>query len=445
MLRRFTILLIMIGCFGTSGLFAEEDSLKDEIARLKARLEALERKVAQQDDYIVTQRQTAQAQERQIREYETKLSLLEEKLKQTPGEPARIAGGLEITSAATFVAQGTNNANGDTLSQKGEDGVDASYSVDIGIEKKIEDCGRVFAHLEPGDGAGVEDELQVFSNVNRDSNDTDNSALITEIYYEHSFKSFPLSVMAGKIDGTALVDTNEYANDETTQFLGRIFRNSPVMEFPDNTAGFMAAFNPKDYFDAALLVMDADTDWEDMGDECFLAGQLNFKPGIFSRNGNYRLIGWRNDNDHAKWNDLNNTQNSAYGFGISLDQEFTDNLGGFLRYGWQDPDVFLNGQAFSLEQAWSLGARLKGGLWDRANDTIGLAIGQVIPSDEYKKAGADLKAENEGHLEAYYNYAFNEHLTLSPDVQFIWNPYGDDAANGKSSITIVGIRGQVDF
>jgi len=39
----------------------------------------------------------------------------------------------------------------------------------------------------------------------------------------------------------------------------------------------------------------------------------------------------------------------------------------------------------------------------------------------------------------------NEHLTVGPEVQVIWNPYGDDASNGKSAITVVGMKGQVDF
>lgn len=76
---------------------------------------------------------------------------------------------------------------------------------------------------------------------------------------------------------------------------------------------------------------------------------------------------------------------------------------------------------------------------------MGLAIGQAMPSSKYKDAGSNLSTKDEGHFEAYYNYKVNDHLTLTPDLQLIWNPYGDDATNGKSTITVIGMRGQVDF
>jgi len=76
--------------------------------------------------------------------------------------------GLTIGAGATFILQGTANANGDDLAKNGEDVTDASYSMDLEFEKTFDDYGVAFLHLETGDGAGVEDELKVFSNVNRE-------------------------------------------------------------------------------------------------------------------------------------------------------------------------------------------------------------------------------------------------------------------------------------
>jgi carbohydrate-selective porin OprB len=67
-----------------------------------------------------------------------------------------------------------------------------------------------------------------------------------------------------------------------------------------------------------------------------------------------------------------------------------------------------------------------------------------MPSDDYKKVN-DLKAKTESHLEAYYNFKVNEHFSVSPDVQVIWDPYGGDAANGDKTIFVGGMRAQVDF
>jgi hypothetical protein len=354
-------------------------------------------------------------------------------------------GGLRTGIGATFVVQGTNNANGDALSAKGEDVTDASYSIGMSFEKEFGDHGKAFLNVETGDGAGAEDELRVFSNVNRDADDSDNSMTVTEAWYEHYFNAAPVRLMAGKIDGTVLVDTNEYANDETTQFLGRAFRNSPAIEFPDNAAGMRLEIEPSDAVNVSFLMMDGDSDWEDIVEKGFYAAQMNLMPGFFDRPGNYRLITWLSDREHTKWRDSSATKENSYGFGLSFDQEMTDVLGAFLRYGWQDPDVYLNGEDFSIEQAWGAGIQLKGSLWNREDDVLGAALGWVMPSGEYKNAGSNLKAEDEGHFEAYYSYKVNQNLTLSPDIQVIWNPYGDDASNGNSTITVLGMRGQLDF
>ena len=353
--------------------------------------------------------------------------------------------GLTIGAGATFILQGTNNANGDELAKNSEDVTDVSYSMDLEFEKTFGDYGLAFLHLETGNGAGVEDELKVFSNVNRDADDSDNSVSVTEVWYEHYFKSLPLTLTFGKIDPTAYLDTNEYANDECTQFLGHIFRNSPVIEFPDdNAAGVRVVIEPVDFLGIELAAMNANADWEDGFDNMFLAGQLNFEPNLFERPGNYRVYGWLNDKDHIKWDNAAKTKEDGYGFGLSFDQELTDVVGAFVRYGWQDPTVYADGDEFSLEQSWSAGLQLTGSLWGRDDDVFAIAFGQVIPSDDYKDAN-DVEAGSEEHLEAYYNFRVNDHLGVSPGIQVIWDPYGSDATNGDKTILVGGVRTQVDF
>lgn len=434
MFRKIFVVLTLVSGFFLTGLsFAEvsNDDLLKEINALREQVKRQEQRINELEERLVEQEavpktiEMADGTREELDKY--------------------ILGGLNIGAGATFIIQGTNNANGDDLSEEGEEVMDGSYSVDLEIEKGFEDYGMAFLHLETGDGAGVEDELQVFSNVNRDADDSDNAVSVTEAWYEHYFNNIPAALMVGKIDGTVLVDTNEYANDECGQFLARIFRNSATIEFPDNSAGARLGLEPAAFMDIQLLVMDADSDWEDIADEVFSAAQLNFKPNLFERSGNYRLIGWLDARDHTEWGDPTTTKEKGHGFGISFDQELTDWLGAFLRYGWQDKDVYLNGEAFSLERAWSTGIQVAGSLWGRVDDVLGLAIGQAIPSDKYKDAGNSLNAKSEGHFEAYYNYVMNEHLTLTPDIQVIWNPYGDDAVNGDSTITVVGMKGQVDF
>jgi high affinity Mn2+ porin len=409
---------------------------EEEISELKARIVQLEKRLAQQEDKTVEVEKIAHGAKREFSEF----------IDYKAGEGLEIKpAGLTIGAGATFILQGTNNANGDDLAKNGEDVTDVSYSMDLEFEKTFDDYGLAFIHLETGDGAGIEDELQVFSNVNRDADDSDNSVSVTEAYYEHYFKILPLTLTFGKIDPTAYLDQNEYANDECTQFLGHIFRNSPALEFPDdNAAGVRMAIEPVDFLGLEFTAMDANADWEDAFDNMFLAGQVNIKPNILNRPGNYRVYGWFNDKDHIKWDDAEKTKEESYGFGLSFDQEITDVLGAFARYGWQDPEVYADESDFSLEQSWSAGIQLAGSLWNRDEDVVAIAFGQVIPSDDYKKAN-DLKAHTESHLEAYYNFKVNDNLSVSPDIQVIWDPYGGDATNGDKTIFVGGVRAQVDF
>lgn len=398
------------------------ETIEEEIADLKSRIAALEQKLALQEDKIGGQ----------------------EEAEETLEQIKKTFDGLSIGAGATFVLQGTHNANGDNQLSDGDDVTDASYSIDVEIEKEFEDYGKAFIHLEAGGGDGVEDELTLFSNVNRDA-DNDENVRLTEAWYEHYFHSTPRTLTIGKIDATGYIDTNEYANDECTQFLGRIFRNSPTIEFADNGAGMRFAIEPVDFTDIELVLMDADSDWEDVFDGLFLATQFNLKPQLLGRGGNYRFIGWFNDRDHTKWLEPAKITKANYGFGISFDQELTDNIGLFLRYGWQNPKVFLNGESFSLEHSWSSGIQLSGSLWNREDDILGIAIGQAIPSDEYEKSNAALNANSETHFEVYYSCKVNNHLTLGPDIQIIWDPFGDDAIIGDDTIIVFGLRGQIDF
>jgi hypothetical protein len=393
-------------------------SLKEEIEVLKQRVIYLEEK---------------------LRQYEERGKETEEVAKK---DVADTFEGISIGASLTYVLQGTHNANADSLSEGGEDTIDASYSIDLEFQKEFDNNASGFIHLETGAGRGVEDELKVFSNVNRDADDSDNSVSLTEAWYQYRHASWVFTF--GKIDPTVYIDNNEYANDECTQFLGRIFRNSPAIEFPDNSGGLYVGFRPYQFMDLDLVILDADSDWENFFDSIFVATQVSFKPRFRGREGNWRIIAWLNDRDHTKWAEPTKQEQEGWGMGISLDQEITETVGVFLRYGWQDPEVYLSGQDFSLERAWSVGVQFSGSLWGRAEDIFAVAFGQIIPSDDYKDAN-NLRAKSEEHLEAYYSFKMGNHLTLSPDIHLIWDPYGGDAVNGDDTIVVGGLRVQVNF
>ncbi len=405
------------------------DGTGDEIAELRSRLQKLEERLDRERSAGIGRGK-------------------EEKLLD---EIASDLNGISIGGGATMIVQGLKDANGDGQLSRNEDVTDASYSVDLEFGKEFEQ-GQAFIHLETGDGAGVDEELKLFSSVNRDADDSDNAVSVTEAWYEHQPGKGPFKAAFGKLDPTSVIDNNAYANDEGAQFLGNMFRNSAVVEFSDNALGARASYDIGETLDVALITLDGDADGEDAGDGMFVGGQLNIKPKFFGREGNYRLLAWSNGQNHTRWSDTEKDKEDSYGYGLSFDQELTDVFGAFVRYGWQNPEVVSNTAddfdmttAAGLEHAYSLGLQVKGSLWGRAEDVTALAFGQVFPSDEYKNQDTARKSDPENHLEWYYNWRVNDNLHLSPDLQVVWNPYGGDAVNGSDTILVGGLRAQVDF
>ncbi|MCK4463991.1 MAG: carbohydrate porin, partial [Candidatus Omnitrophica bacterium] len=324
------------------------------------------------------------------------------------------------------------------------------------------DWGLAFLHLEAGQGDTVEGELSLFSNVNKDATGDAVNAAVVEVWYEHYFFDKQLAITAGKIDATCYLDQNEYANDETTQFLGRIFKNSPAIEWPaDNNLGIHAniCVEPISFLEFDLGYFEGDGDWDDIFDHNVYTAQVNLKPAELFDNidpdqwsGNYRFYSWINDRDHTKLVDegdpaTDDYKEMNYGFGISCDQMMTDVFGIFGRFGWQRPNIILVDDSATLECAWSAGAQMSGYYWNREDDVLAFAIGQAFPSEEWDDASSTNYAAGEGHIEAYYKCQINECLAISPDIQLIWHPNGvrKSSEGDDDTIFVYGIRGQIDF
>ncbi|HOX54523.1 MAG: carbohydrate porin [Candidatus Omnitrophica bacterium] len=378
----------------------------------------------------------------QTKQVQDKFEHIDTHILHREGVPSFFADGFRIGVGITTVIQGTDDVNGDN-SPDNEAVTDVSFSTDLEVEKEFQDLGKAFVHFEIGQGEGIENDLKVFSNVNQDAFDK-KEGRVAELWYEH-YLNDSLLVTFGKLDPTVYFDNNALANDETTQFLGRMFRNSPVIEFPDNSEGIRLSFAPFENLELGLGYFDADSKWEDKFQNTFLSGQINIKPNFLKRNGNYRFLVWSNGTDHTKWTDATQDKEKAFGFGLSFDQELTDVLATFFRYGWQDPKYFKNGEDFSLVSSWSAGTQIKGKPWGREKDVLALAIGQNFPSKDYEDSNPILNARIESHLETYYNFRINDHFSIGPDIQFIWNAYGKDDKTRDQSLGVYGGRAQIDF
>ncbi|MFA5363185.1 MAG: carbohydrate porin [Candidatus Omnitrophota bacterium] len=452
-LRGAVLITVFSGFCLLRPCFGQEFVTADTYAELEKRVRALEEKLAEQDKCIHEQDVCILEQKQKITAYEDRLAQFDQKLHRETGAPIEIAQGLEIGAGTTAIIQGTSNTNAGE--SKKESRTDASFSTDITLGKEFEDInGKAFVHLQTGQGAGLDDNLSLYSWVNGDADD-DNYVRVNDFGYEQVLFGGSTLVTVGKLNPTFYFDTNAVANDETTQFLAGIFGNNPALEFPDNGAGIRMAVLPAQWLELGYGVFDADSDWEKIGGNLFAIVELALKPQFGGLSGAYRFQAWRNNAYHTRWLAPENDKEPSFGFGASFDQKVSELITVFTRYGWQDPDVYnpavtaTGGLPYSLEHSWSAGLQVAGKPWGRENDVWAFAVGQCIPSGDYKKAGTDLdparRAKNEGYFETYYNIRINKHVSISPDFQYIWNPFGRDVSDDTEPICVYGLRSQIDF
>ncbi|MFA5255625.1 MAG: carbohydrate porin [Candidatus Omnitrophota bacterium] len=461
MIRRIFITVLVLGfaavlvpgiaMAGEMEMMAEIQALKARVAELEhinMRVTEIEKQLKAQSCSLFEQNQTVEQVRNQLIQYR-------------PGEGVAIPPcGLEISADATLVIQGSPNAN--NAGEKHDKSIDAAWSSDIFIQRAFDDWGKALIHLEPGQGQGAEDQLLVFSNVNRDQNDTDSNVPVTELWYEHYLFNKQVVLTAGKLDPANYLDQNEYAHDECTQFLGRMFKQNPAIEWPnDNTLGGRLTLAPDfaKYLSIETTYFDADNNWENVFARPFVSVQLNLKPSMIfgwdpeQWDGNYRFYTWFNDMPHRKlvmagdaggddWGRFNT------GVGFSIDQMVTDVFGVFGRFGWQRPDLVqasTNPSAAPVEGSWSGGIQMTGKHWNRNDDILAFGVGQLFPSAYYKDAFN--AAAPEGHFEAYYKIRLFKWLAITPDIQIIWNPHGVNHSylGEDKTIFVYGIRSQLDF
>ena len=446
-------------------------AVRAEIAAMKNRLKVMERELARQQGLIEKQNRLIKAYENALKKQETELEAQKKEVAQQKEtlesqkkdfkslEGLKEAlGHIELSGGVTGIAQGTSNMDGG-------DSTDGAFTFDFNIATHFGGYGSFFIHLEGGDGEGLNDDVPSFSVPNYDAYATENSnnetdLTISEAYYEFSFLKGKVTLDAGKMDISPFFDQNEAANDETTQFLSNIFVKSMGLTVPepDNyyCPGIVLTISPVELLEFSVVGASVeDNNWEDLFTHGFGAAQVNFRPKIKGRQGNYRFYVWMDGRNHMKNSNLGiatasykdvHADESQTGFGVSFDQELNDKNIAFFRYSYTDDDLAAwNGddgqwEMIPFNQVWSAGLQVSGAYWNRNDDAVGVAYGQTILTDDYEDANDH--TANEQYVEAYYRFQLNERFALTGDFQWIANAGGNSQA---SDIYIFGLRSQIDF
>jgi len=336
-------------------------------------------------------------------------------------------GPLSIVFRAIGYYQGANNV---TIGRQDiRDNIGPGYTLDLEFTWNPIASGAFYMRLHNGYGKGADRHLGdlLLANLNTIADDNDeygDGIQIIEAYYTQNFLNDRLYVTIGKTDSEAFIDLNAFANDEYTQFVGKPFVNSPLLDTSNNYIPTLAIDGS--ILEELQLVVLAQTmnrpssvAFEEQGvgqnlfDDPGFSAQLTYSPKLRGLAGNYRLVGgWQSYG--FKYPDGKQDRGTTWGVGLSLDQKIYEKVGLFARAGYGKKSTF------GLAWYWSGGAQLTGIFPSRCRDVLGVGVAGVVYAQEILGKNRGM----ETHMEAYYRIALCDYFAITPDIQCVIAPLG---------------------
>jgi hypothetical protein len=293
-----------------------------------------------------------------------------------------------------------------------------------------------------------------------------------------------LELRVGKLGLPDAFDLNSVGTDSHLQFMNWTVDNNGAWDYAADTRGYtygaIAEYDDKNWtarYGGALMSTVAngiDLDWN-IGRASEQNMEFEWRHGLLGglvapqRKGVVRALSYANHAHMGLYRDavkayLAGTDKTPditkhesygavkYGFGLNVEQEVSDNLRVFGRFGWNE------GQHESfcyteVDQTFEFGGDFAGRGWGRANDKVGLAfVSNAIKRDhqEYLKLGGlgfilgdgNLNYAREDILEGYYNVHTWRGVYYALDAQYINHPgYNQD----RGPVLVESVRMHVDF
>jgi len=270
--------------------------------------------------------------------------------------------------------------------------------------------------------ADLEDDVKDINGRNRD--------YLLTAWYKHTFQfagDFNLALTGGIIDATDYLDENAYSNDEYIQFMNEALVNGPNAFLPSYDTGGAVELKYHAFSVKGVFMNIGEND--DGNNFNFYGMQLGYNLRTSLGEGNYRI----NANFASKdFLDITGTsKESRQCLLISCDQELGEILGAWIRFGFHDDEA-----AITFEELFSGGINIRGKLWGREQDNIGIGYGYLDGGN----AGIDKSQVAEGYL----RFGLNDYVAAILDVQYLDDEYihgGGTDVNGW----IVGARMTVEF
>ncbi|WP_147156543.1 carbohydrate porin [Reyranella soli] len=268
-----------------------------------------------------------------------------------------------------------------------------------------------------------------------------------------------VTLQFGKYSVKDIFDTNAYANDPRIDFLNWSIWAAGAFDYPADrlglTWGLTAELNRKDWsVRAGYFLVPFESNANTLDTALFVrggyVGELEMRYRPFGQEGAFRLGTWLNSvyagsynqatvlanpdlglnaNDTIPWTRQGRTK---YGLYLNFEQALSDSVGLFGRFSWNDGRNEI--MSFTdIDTSLSLGVQIKGTLWGRPDDRVGIAgAWNNISGDHsaYLAAGGlgplvgdgALSYASENVFEAYYAFQLAKGIVATADYQFLGNP-----------------------
>lgn len=265
-----------------------------------------------------------------------------------------------------------------------------------------------------------------------------------------------LTLVFGKFSLVDYFDLNAYAHDARTQFMNWTVVDNGTWDYAADTRGYTEGFyaeldEERWAARAAWVLMPSVANGPDYDEHLTQAYSINaeaeLRASLGGRPGRARLSFFANRGLMRSYDDMTaflvqtgglqpDVDTTVYrwklGVGLNLEQELSEDLGAFLRLGWDDG----RNESFvftEVDNTVLAGLSLKGRRWARPADTVGLAFvvnGLSRAHEQFLAAGGygfllgdgQLNYGPEEILETYYSWELTRGLAVSGDVQYVINP-----------------------
>lgn len=333
---------------------------------------------------------------------------------------------------------------------------------------------------------------------NNNSNNVRPTVSFEQMYYAQDLRparNWRAKYQIGLNNLGNMMDANNYANNETYQFLNTQFVNS--VAFKPNFIGPSTVLSAERSILRGKAFVRGTSAMITLADRDFFGGfgtvhELQVGQKFFAKEGNLRVGYWnfnfRGGNPRPLVTPTDTSPpallsilpggssqgSQPTGMYMNFDQKIWKDIGLWGRYAVTDKQmgqVFLGGLLTS-RQSFSVGAEIPVKIITkkRPDDVIGIAYGQIssyrrgtitpstpafvsldgVPATTLDEVNANVgyltpgrRPAQEKCLEAYYRWQVNKNVSVSPDFQYIWAPGA--TAGGNPGICVLGTRLNVVF